>query len=52
MGSSIPRSTARLIAYLLVTLPLMPMQALFLALGSPLARRLPHAYHRLACRIR
>lgn len=51
MGSSIPRSVARLVGYLLVTLPLMPVQALLLALHAPLARRLPHLYHRLVCRI-
>jgi 1-acyl-sn-glycerol-3-phosphate acyltransferase len=51
MGHSIPRAVARLVAYFLVTLPLMPVQALLLAMGSPLARRLPHHYHRIVCRI-
>lgn len=41
----------RTILYLAVTLPLMPVQAVLLALKSPLARRLPVAYHRLICRI-
>jgi 1-acyl-sn-glycerol-3-phosphate acyltransferase len=45
------RALARLIVYLAVTLPLMPVQALFLALNSPLALRLPKAYHALCCRI-
>lgn len=51
MGSSIPRAMARLCAYVLVTLSLMPVQALLLALRSPLARRLPYLYHRLICRV-
>lgn len=51
MGHSVPRAILRFIGYLAVTLPLMPVQALLLAIGSPLARRLPHAYHRLVCRI-
>ncbi len=41
----------RLFLYLCLTLPLMPVQALLLLLGSPLAERLPRAYHRLASRI-
>ena len=51
MGHSIPRAVARLVAYFVVTLPLMPVQAALLAMGSPLARRLPHHYHRIVCRI-
>lgn len=51
MGHSTPRALVRMVAYFLVTLPLMPVQALLLALRSPLARRLPHHYHRVACRI-
>lgn len=51
MGHSIPRALVRLVAYLLLTLPLMPVQALLLAMGSPGARRLPHHYHRIVCRI-
>jgi 1-acyl-sn-glycerol-3-phosphate acyltransferase len=42
---------SRLLAYAAVTVPLMPVQALFVALGSPFARRLPLAYHRIVCRI-
>lgn len=51
MGHSIPRAVFRLVGYLAVTLPLMPLQALLLALRSPSARHLPHLYHRLVCRI-
>lgn len=42
---------SRIVLYLGLTLPLMPLQALFLAVGSPLARHLPRAYHRLCWRI-
>lgn len=41
----------RLTLYFGLTLPLMPIQAMLLLLGSPLARKLPRAYHRLASRI-
>jgi len=41
----------RLLLYVCLTLPLMPVQALLLLLRSPLAERLPRAYHRLASRI-
>ena len=51
MGSSASRAIARLLAYLTLTLPLMPVQAALLAVGSPLARQLPRVYHRLVCRI-
>lgn len=51
MVSSGLRAGLRLATYLALTLPLMPVQALLLALNSPLARRLPHVYHRLSCRI-
>jgi lyso-ornithine lipid O-acyltransferase len=51
MGHSTPRALVRLVAYVLFTLPLMPVQALLLAAGSRLARHLPHHYHRIACRI-
>lgn len=40
-----------LAAFLVVTLPLMPCQALFLRTSRRLARRLPYWYHRLVCRI-
>lgn len=42
---------ARVFAYLAVTLPLMPVQAVLVALRSPFAGRLPVVYHRLICRI-
>lgn len=51
MGHSTPRALFRFVTYLLVTLPLMPVQALLLLVGSPFARRLPHRYHRAVCRI-
>lgn len=41
----------RLFLYVCLTLPLMPAQALLLFFRSPLAERLPLAYHRLAGRI-
>jgi len=41
----------RLIAYLLLTLALMPVQALFVLLRTKLAERLPVLYHRLCCRL-
>lgn len=48
---SATRAVLRAIAYLLVTLPLMPVQAVAVALRLPLARRLPRIYHRLAAGI-
>jgi len=41
----------RLFLYVCLTLPLMPVQALLLLLRSPLAERLPLAYHKLSSRI-
>jgi 1-acyl-sn-glycerol-3-phosphate acyltransferase len=41
----------RMFLYLGVTLPLMPVQALLVAIGSPLAAALPRAYHRMCWRI-
>jgi 1-acyl-sn-glycerol-3-phosphate acyltransferase len=46
-----PRAAARLLRYAVATLPLMPLQALLLALGASLARRLPRWYHRRCCAI-
>jgi 1-acyl-sn-glycerol-3-phosphate acyltransferase len=46
-----PRAAARLLRYAAATLPLMPLQALLLALRAPLARRLPRWYHRRCCAI-
>lgn len=51
MVSSPVRAVARLIAYLLLTLPLMPIQALFVALNLRWAHKLPVLYHRLCCRL-
>jgi lyso-ornithine lipid O-acyltransferase len=51
MVSSPVRAAARLIGYVLLTVPLMPVQALLVALRSTWAHRLPHLYHRLCCRI-
>jgi lyso-ornithine lipid O-acyltransferase len=51
MNGSAPRAIARLFAYLGLTLPLMPVQALALATGSKLSRRLPVFYHWLCCRM-
>src|SRR5215469_903962 len=41
----------RLSLYLAITLPLMPVQWVLLMLRSPLARKLPRAYHRIASRV-
>jgi len=41
----------RLAAYLGLTLPLMPLQAVLLAVNGKWARRLPVFYHRCCCRI-
>ncbi|HKS64086.1 MAG TPA: lysophospholipid acyltransferase family protein [Xanthobacteraceae bacterium] len=39
------------VAFALVTLPLMPLQWLAVALKSPLRRRIPVFYHRFVCRL-
>jgi 1-acyl-sn-glycerol-3-phosphate acyltransferase len=41
----------RLVAYLALTLALIPVQAALVAAGSPLRRRLPLHYHRLCARL-
>jgi len=41
----------RIILYLGLTLPLMPVQAVAVLLDLPLARRLPRLYHGWACRV-
>jgi len=51
LPGSVVRAVARLLVYLGVTLPLMPVQALFLAIDSRFAKRLPKAYHALCCRL-
>ncbi len=51
MVSSHVRAASRLVAYLLLTVPLMPVQAVFVLLRLRWASRLPLLYHRLCCRI-
>lgn len=41
----------RAIAYIALTLPLMPVQALLLRLKSPWSRHVPFLYHRMCCRL-
>jgi 1-acyl-sn-glycerol-3-phosphate acyltransferase len=41
----------RLVGYLFLTLLLMPVQALFVALGSRMAERFPIVYHKICCRL-
>ncbi len=50
LGSPL-RAALRLVLYLAVTLPLMPIQSLAVRRGSRLAERIPVAYHRLCCRL-
>ncbi len=45
------RAITRLIAFVAVTLPLMPLQQLFIWFWPAMAQRFPHLYHRLLCRI-
>lgn len=45
------RATVRLSAFAALTLALMPVQQLLLWTAPALAKRLPHRYHRLVCRI-
>ena len=45
------RRLVRLSLYLLLTLPLMPTQAVLLAIGGAWKQRVPLLYHRWACRI-
>jgi len=49
--SSPLRASLRILGYLLLTLPLMPVQAAAVLLGSDLARRIPRLYHRQVARI-
>ena len=46
-----PRVITVVLAFALVTLPLMPLQWLAIALRSPLRRRIPVLYHRFLCRL-
>jgi 1-acyl-sn-glycerol-3-phosphate acyltransferase len=41
----------RLVGYLILTLLLMPVQALFVTLGTRMAERFPVVYHKLCCRL-
>ncbi|HXV23389.1 MAG TPA: lysophospholipid acyltransferase family protein [Alphaproteobacteria bacterium] len=50
MGSP-ARALVRMLAYLSVTVPLLPIQAMLVAFKLGAARRLPRDYHRLVCRI-
>jgi 1-acyl-sn-glycerol-3-phosphate acyltransferase len=45
------RATGVLAGFLLLTLPLMPVQALLTAISKDRARRFPHWYHRQVCRL-
>ena len=45
------RAAIRLLAFALLTLPLMPLQQLFVWFWPRLARRFPHRYHRMVARI-
>lgn len=45
------RASAILIAFLGLTLPLMPVQALLIRVSPRAARRFPHWYHRQVCRL-
>lgn len=51
MIASATRAGARILAYLILTVPLMPVQAAALATRSRLARALPKFYHALCCRL-
>jgi lyso-ornithine lipid O-acyltransferase len=44
-------ATLRILAFVTVTLPLMPLQALFILIWPNMARVFPHYYHRVVCRI-
>ena len=50
MGSP-ARACLRMLGYLALTVPLLPVQAVAVMLRLPLARGLPVTYHRLVCRI-
>jgi lyso-ornithine lipid O-acyltransferase len=44
-------ATLRALCFVLLTLPLMPLQALFILVWPNMARVFPHYYHKIACRI-
>lgn len=50
MGSP-ARACLRILAYVALTLPLLPVQAVALALKHELSTALPRAYHRMVCRV-
>ncbi len=41
----------RILGFVLLTLPLMPVQGSFILLWPTMAKRFPHLYHKLLCRI-
>jgi 1-acyl-sn-glycerol-3-phosphate acyltransferase len=45
------RAGLKLALFMLLTVPLMPVQALFIATGTSLQKYLPSWYHRLVCRL-
>lgn len=45
------RATSVLAAFMTLTVPLMPVQALLLKVSTRAARRFPHWYHRQVCRV-
>ncbi len=45
------RASAILVLFMLLTVPLIPVQALFVVGRLPVRRYLPHWYHRLVCRL-
>lgn len=45
------RATSILAGFLALTMPLMPLQALFVRVWPAAARRFPHWYHRKVCRL-
>jgi lyso-ornithine lipid O-acyltransferase len=44
-------ASLRLMGFIIVTLPLMPLQALLLMVWPSMAKALPHHYHKALCRI-
>ncbi len=45
------RASFILTLFMLLTFPLMPVQAVFIASGTPMRKHLPSWYHRLVCRL-
>jgi lyso-ornithine lipid O-acyltransferase len=44
-------ASSRILGFVLLTVPLMPLQWLFIRLWPDMAKRFPHHYHKLLCRI-